>query len=174
MGLLGKRLIYFSRRFCKSWIKWENPCLWIIKKFSAFFVNISSGFSSSWTSFHRYHPASWIFVIIHVEKTFRAQAGEICGNNFKKTLKITKHIEKQHERFLIPRQRYKHFRYFWQKGKVYLIGQFPSSPTYSVKNFGSTALHRWTDLVSPLCGIFVLLLLFCINFLEGFVWRKIL
>ena len=104
MGLLEKPLIYSSPRFCKSCPKCENPCLWIIKKishtggkesldwknrpilwkFSAFFVNVSSEFSSSWNSFHRYHPASWIFVIIHVEKTFRAMTGEMCGKYIKK------------------------------------------------------------------------------------------
>ena len=79
-------------------------------------------------------------MIIHVEKTFRALTGQICGKDFKKLLKITKHIKIRHERFLIPRQRYKHFRYLLQKVKVYLIGRFPTSPTYSVKNLRSTAL----------------------------------
>ena len=77
-------------------------------------------------------------MIIHVEKTFRAMTGEMCGKDFKKILKITKHIKKQHERFLIPRQRYKHFQYILQKEKVYLIGRFPSSTTYSVKHLRST------------------------------------
>ena len=140
MGLLGKRLIYFIPRFCKSCQKLENPCLGIMKKCSAFFVNVSSGFSSSRTSFHRNHPSSWIFVIFHVEKTFRAITGEMCGKDFRKILKITKPIKIQHERFLNPRQRYKYFQYLLQKEKVYLIGRFPSSPTYLVKNLRSTAL----------------------------------
>ena len=82
-------------------------------------------------------------MIIHVEKTFRAMTGEMCGKDFKKILKITKHKKKQHERFLIPRERYKHFLYILQKEKVYLIGRLPSSLTYSVKNLRSTALKIW-------------------------------
>ena len=39
------------------------------------------------------------FVIIHVEKTLRAMTGEMCGKDFMKILKITKHIKRQHERF---------------------------------------------------------------------------
>ena len=81
-------------------------------------------------------------MIIHVEKIFRAMTGEMCGNVFKKILKITKHIQKQHECFLIPWQRYKHFRYLLQKEKVCLIGRFPSSPTYSLKNLRSTSLEE--------------------------------
>ena len=126
------------------------------KNISAFYVNVSSWFSSSWTSFHKYHPASWIIVIIHMEKTFRAMNGEMCGKHFRKILKITKHIKKQHECFLIPKQRYKHFRYFLQREKVYLIGQFPSSPTYSIKNL------RSTDLMCHMsCGIYYI---YCIPF----------
>ena len=79
-------------------------------------------------------------MIIHVEKTFRAMTGEMCGKDFKKKLKMTIHIQKQHERFLIPRQRYKHFQNLLQKERVYLISSFPSSPTYSVKSLRSTAL----------------------------------
>ena len=59
--------------------------------------------------------------------------GEMCGKDFNKKLKITKHILKHHEYFLIPRQRFEHFRYILQKEKVYLIASFPSSSTYSVK-----------------------------------------
>ena len=32
-------------------------------------------------------------MIIHVEKTFRAMTGEMCVNDLKKILKITKHIK---------------------------------------------------------------------------------
>ena len=124
MGLLGKPLISFIPRFCKSCLKWENPWIGIMKKCSVFFVNVSSVFSSSWNSFHRYHPASWIIVIIHVEKTLRAMTGEMCWKYFKKKMKITKHIKKQHERFLSPRQRYKKFRYDLQNRKQIFNWQF--------------------------------------------------
>ena len=79
-------------------------------------------------------------MIIHVENTFRAMTCEMCEQDFKKILKIKKHIKRQHERFLIPRQGYKYFRNHLQKEKVYLIGQFPSSPTYLVKNLRPTVL----------------------------------
>ena len=70
-------------------------------------------------------------MIIHVEKTFRAMTGEMCGTYFKEKLKITKHMQKKlYKLFWIPRQRYKSFRYLLQNQKVYLIGSFPSSPTY--------------------------------------------
>ena len=32
-------------------------------------------------------------MIIHVKKTYKAMTGEMCGNDFKKLLKITKHIK---------------------------------------------------------------------------------
>ena len=65
---------------------------------------------------------------------------EMCGKDFKKILKITKHL-KQHESFVIPRQRFKHFRYLLRQEKVYLIGRFP---TYPVKNLRSTVLCELT------------------------------
>ena len=42
-------------------------------------------FSTAWPkSLHRYLQAIWIFVIFHVERTFMAMTGEICGKYFKK------------------------------------------------------------------------------------------
>ena len=74
------------------------------------FLNVSFGFSSSWNFFHRYHPAIWIVVIIHVEKTFKVMTGEMCGKDFDKKQKITKNFKKkQHECFWILSQRYKNF-----------------------------------------------------------------
>ena len=66
-------------------------------------------------------------MIIHVEKTFRAMIGEMCGKDFNTKLKITKYFQKQHERFLIPSQRYKKFLNLLQNQKVYLKGSFLSS-----------------------------------------------
>ena len=136
-----KPLISFSPGFCTSCLKWENPG-GVREKCGGFFINVSSGFSSSWNSFHRYHPASWTFVIIHVEKTFRTMTADTCGKHFKKKTKIRKHFWKQHEHFLIPSKRYKFFWYLSQKHKVYLICNFPKCPTYSVKNLRSTALKN--------------------------------
>ena len=72
------------------------------KKNIAFFVNVSSGFSSSWTSFHRYHPASWIFVIIYVEKTLGQWLVKCVEKIFKKLLKITEHIRNIMNFFWFP------------------------------------------------------------------------
>ena len=87
---------------------------------------------------------------IHVEKTFRAMTSEMCGEDFKKIPKITKHIKKTAWMFLIPWQRYKHFQYLLQKAKYYFIGLFPSSPTYSVKSLRSTAFKLHFFLISSL------------------------
>ena len=121
-GTTGKTALFFQCKILLKVCKMERPLLRSNKKYGAFFVNVSSGFSLSWNSFHRYHPASWLFVIIHVEKTFRAMTGEICGKYFKKKLKIRKHFWKQHEHFLIPSQRYKNFRYIYKLKKFFLMG----------------------------------------------------
>ena len=73
-------------------------------------------------------------MIIHVEKTLNAMTGEMCGNDLKKNMKITKQIKNILNVFFIPRQRYKIFRYILQKQKKkYLVGSFSSNPTYLVK-----------------------------------------
>ena len=80
----GNRSFISAQDIEKNCLKLENPYLEEEKKLVAFLINVSSGFSSSLNSFHRYHLAILIFVIIHVEKTFRAITGLICGKDFKK------------------------------------------------------------------------------------------
>ena len=104
------------------------------KKIGCLFVNVFSGFSLSWNSLHRYHPPSWIFVIIHVENTFRAMNGEMCGKIWKSESTFENSMN------MIPSQRYENFRYILESQKVYLLGSCPSSPTYTVKNLRVTAL----------------------------------
>ena len=145
MGLLEKPLISFSPGFSKSCLKWrEKNCHGVIKKCGAFYVNVSSGFSSSWNSFHRYHPASLIFVIIHV-----AMTGKMCGKDFKKKQKIRIHLWKQQEHYLVPNKSYNIFWYILQNQEIYSLFSFPSSPTYSVKNLKSTALLRGKVWIAP-------------------------
>ena len=156
MGLLGKRLIYFSPRFCKSCLKWKNPCLGIITKNLVPFLlmfpqgsvhlellstDITQPAGSLWLFMWKRHLGQWL--VKWVEKILRKYWKS--QNTIKKTAWI----------FLIPRQRYKHFQYLLQKQKVYLIGRFPSSLTYSVKNSRSTDLM--THLISQVIKILFVL-----------------
>ena len=89
-----KPLFFVSQGLCENCLKWEKSLPRNNnKKNGAFLFNVHLGFSSSWNSFHRYHQASWIFVIVHVEKTFREMI-EMHGKDFKKKLSITKYLVK--------------------------------------------------------------------------------
>ena len=79
-------------------------------------------------------------------------------NILRKYWKSQNTFKKQHEPFLIPRQRYKYSRYLLQKEKVYLIGRFSSSTIYLMKNLRSTALYEAFVLMGELRWSFPLLL----------------
>ena len=118
------------------------------------------------------HLGPWL--VKCVEKTFRAMTGEMRGKDFRKILKITKHIKIQHEPFLNPRQRYKYFQYLLQKEKVYLIGRFPSSPIYLVKNLRSTSLYtlfNFTAYYNPL-NLGCLQLFTTLKVSSSIIWRR--
>ena len=52
--------------------------------------------------FHKYHPASYIFVIIHVDKTFRAIICEMSGKYLKKKTGNHKTLFKSINFFAFP------------------------------------------------------------------------
>ena len=141
MGLLGKPLISFSSRFCKSYLKWET-CLGIIKNLvpcllmfpqgrvhlEVLSTDITQPAGSLWLFMWKRHLGQWLVKCVEkiLRKNWKSQ------NTFKNSMNVF---------FFIPRQRYKHFQYILQNEKVYLIDRFPISPTYSVRNLRSTALN---------------------------------
>ena len=54
------------------------------KKNAAFFVNVLLCTILSWNFFHKYGTPNLIYVIINVEKTYRALHCQKSGNYFKK------------------------------------------------------------------------------------------
>ena len=79
--------------FCKRcMISWYLPQG--AKHFFLFFVNVLWWTISSWNFFHKCDTPNLIYVIIHVEKTFRALHCQKCGKYFKKKQRITEHLKK--------------------------------------------------------------------------------
>ena len=65
------------------------------QKNSCFFVNVLWCTISSWNFFHKCDTPNLIYVIIHVEKTFRSLHCQKCGKYFKKKQRITEHLKVQ-------------------------------------------------------------------------------
>ena len=117
----------------------RKPCLGMIKKlpFLLMFPQGSVHLQSLSTGIPKPAGSFWLFMWkIHLRQWLVKCVEKILRKNWesqKKTFNNTMNI------FLIPRKRFKNIL---QHQKVYILGSFPSSPTYSVTTLNSTALIR--------------------------------
>ena len=98
---------------------------------------------SSWKMFRNSDSTNWIYVNIHVEKTFKALHCQMCGKYLKKKQRITKHLEIRHN-------------FFWFSVEDIKI----SDIFYKIQNFlgtlnnllnGCSCFHKLVKVLSPPC-----------------------
>ena len=95
-------------------------------------TDITQPAGSLWLFMWKRHLGQWLVKCVEtiLRKYWKSQ------NTFKNSMNV----------FWLPGKDVNISDIFYKKEKVYLNGQFPSSPTYSVKNLRSTALwlyHFW-------------------------------
>ena len=81
-------------KMLKSWT-------WKQKLPSAFFVNVFKFNISSWKCFHKHDIYNLLYMIIHIEKTFKAMQCQNCRKYFKKKQEPHTHLQKSTWFFLV-------------------------------------------------------------------------
>ena len=127
MGVLEKLLISLGFGFCewcqKSWYLWLGT-----KKNQVLFCKGFSFTISSLNSFNKLDSSTWLYMNIHVEKTFKALQCQICGKYFQKNWQLFNTCKKSTKFFLVHCRRYQDFWHILLNPKLLILSVF-SSPS---------------------------------------------
>ena len=132
MGVLEKLLISLGFGFCewcqKSWYLWLGT-----KKKVFFFVRIFLFKISSSNSFNKLDSSTWLYMNIHVEKTFKALQCKICGKYFQKNWELFNTCKKSPKVFFGSWSKISRFLTYFTKSKTWSIERFFQSSHYCLQ-----------------------------------------